>query len=784
MSQIRQCVRVATLALALTPAAVLAQSAADTTPTITIIGSTPFPGSGIDIDKIPGNAQSISASDLTREGSADLTGTLSNRIGSININDNLADQFQPDILFRGFEASPVLGTPQGLAVYQGGVRINEAFGDTVNWDLFPSAAIDRVDVVSSNPVYGLNALGGAVIVTMKNGFTFEGAEGEVEGGSFGQRAVTLQYGVNDGIYGFYIAGKALDEDGWREFAKDSTRQLYSDFSIHTDRLTFDASFTGANNRLFGQGSAPVQELAISRALVFTGPQNNFNQLEFLTLNAAYKVTDSFTIDSNFYYREYRQTISNGDTSDYESCTSGVGLCQSDGVTPVTDNLGNTLPDLSQGGTVPIGQNDAEWIHTVGYGGTVQATWTEPLFDHGNHFVIGGTIDHASTDFQSTTQIGVIDAALTVLPSGLFVTTPEGTNFSATPVGLNAVNNYYGLFATDTFDVTDALSVTVSGRFNVAEIDLYDQLGTNLNGDNRYSRFNPAAGFAYKILPNMTAYAGYSETNRAPTASEIECSNPLLPCLLPSNLASDPPNLKQVVAHTYEAGLRGKFQLPALSDGRFSWNLSLYRTDLDDDIYGISTSLSTGYFQNIGSTRRQGLEASLNYSGEKWSIYTSYALVDATFQSPLPLNSPSNPMADANGNIFVQVGDKLPLLPEHHIKAGVDYRVLPQWTVGATMTYASSSYYRGDDANLNAQLPGYEVFNLHSTYQATENVEVFANIQNLFDARYATFGTYGDPTGVGAPGIPAGAMTNDPSVDNRFQSPAAPVAIYGGLRVKF
>ncbi len=784
MSEFRLCLRVATLALALTPSAVLAQTAADAVPTITIIGSTPFPGSGIDIDKIPGAAQSISAADLSREGSADLIGAINNRIGSITINDNLSDQFQPDILFRGFEASPVLGTPQGLAVYQGGVRINEAFGDTVNWDLFPSAAIDRVDIVSSNPIYGLNALGGAVIVTMKNGFSFEGAEGEVSGGSFGQRSTTLQYGVNDGMFGFYIAGKVLDEDGWREFTKDATRQLYSDFSIRNDRLTFDASFTGANNRLFGQGSAPVQELAISRALVFTAPQNNFNQLEFLTLNGAYQATDTLSIDSNFYYREYRQTIANGNTTNYTSCASGTGLCQSDGVTPATDNLGNALPDISQGGTVPIGENDAESIHTVGYGGALQATWTQALFGHGNHFAAGATIDHASTDFQSTTQIGVIDSALTVLPSGLFVTTPEGTAFSATPVGLKAVSNYYGLFATDTFDVTDALTVTVSGRFNVAEIDLYDQLGTNLNGDNRYSRFNPAAGVTYKILPNMTAYAGYSETNRTPTASEIECSNPLLPCLLPSNLASDPPNLKQVVAHTYEAGLRGKISLPSLADGHFAWNFDLYRTDLDDDIYGISTSLSTGYFQNIGSTRRQGLEASLNYSDAKWSIYTSYALVDATFQSPLTLNSPSNPFADANGNIFVQVGDKLPLIPEHHIKAGVDYKIFPEWTVGATMTYSSSSYYRGDEANQNAQLPGYEVFNLHSEYRATENVEVFANIQNIFDARYASFGTFGDPTGIGAPGIPAGAGTNDPSVDNRFQSPAPPAAIYGGVRVKF
>ncbi len=141
-----------------------------------------------------------------------MTGALNSTLGSISINDDSADPFQPDILYRGFEASPVLGTPQGLAVYQNGVRINEAFGDTVNWDLFPDIAIDRVQLVSSSPVYGRNALGGALTVTMKNGFTYPGGDLELAGGSYGQRSVTGQYGVNSGMFGFYVASRALDWD--------------------------------------------------------------------------------------------------------------------------------------------------------------------------------------------------------------------------------------------------------------------------------------------------------------------------------------------------------------------------------------------------------------------------------------------------------------------------------------------------------------------------------------------------------------------------------------------
>jgi outer membrane receptor protein involved in Fe transport len=153
-------------------------------PTVTV-QATAIAGNAIDIDKIPAHVETLYSADLSRIGPSSLAGSLDSRLGSVNVNDNLDDPFQPDILYRGFEASPVLGTPQGLAVYQNGVRINEAFGDTVNWDLFPDVAINQVDIVSSNPVYGLNALGGAISVTMKNGFTYQGAEVEGSGGSFG-----------------------------------------------------------------------------------------------------------------------------------------------------------------------------------------------------------------------------------------------------------------------------------------------------------------------------------------------------------------------------------------------------------------------------------------------------------------------------------------------------------------------------------------------------------------------------------------------------------------------
>jgi iron complex outermembrane receptor protein len=761
----------------------------DTLQTI-VVTATALPGTAIDIDKIPGNVQILSTADLIREGSASLTGALNSGLSSVNINDDLDDPFQPDILYRGFEASPVLGTPQGLAVYQNGVRINEAFGDTVNWDLFPDIAIEQVELVSSSPLYGLNALGGAISVTMKNGFTYQGADAELSGGSYGQRAVTAQYGVKSGALGFYVAGRALDWDGWREFSSDRMRDIYAVLSMHADAATVDLSFTRADNTMNGQGSAPVQELAVNRSLVFTGPQTNINTLDFFTLNGTVKLTDAWSLQTVLYYRQFAQTVSNGNTTSYQACTNTPGiLCQPDGVTPLTNSSGQMLPDISDGGTLFIGENDYELIQAWGRGATLQATDDESIAGLENHFTLGAAVDYASTSYFTGAQIGVVNSQLLVLPSNLIVDTPENSqaaidNGDPVPVSVDSINRNLGAYFTDTLNLTPALAVTASGRYNIAHVDLADQLGTNLDGNNRFVHFNPALGASYKLLPTLTLYGGLSQNTRTPTASEIECSDPLTPCLLPTNLAGDPPNLRQVVARTTELGVRGKSSIAAASAAEVSWNLSVFRTLLEDDIFGIATSVSQGFFQNIGDTRRQGIEAGINYRGERWSGFANYSLVQATFQSPLTVPSPSNPYQNALGDIQVEPGDHLPGIPEHRLKVGADVKLIPDWTLGATANYVSSAYYVGDESNQLAPIPGYTTVNLHMSYKPIEHMQFFASINNLLNRKYATWGILSDPTGIGAPGIPANGVTNGPGVNNRFVSPAAPFEAFGGVRITF
>ena len=751
---------------------------------VVVTGTTPVPGLEVDADRFPGNIQSVIPDSTGGNAGGTLTSTLDDRLGSINVNDALADPFQPDIQYRGFAASPVLGTPQGLAVYQNGVRINEAFGDSVNWDLVPDLAVQRVDLVSGTPLYGLNALGGAVALTMKTGFTQQGLEAGLSGGSFQQRAGTLEYGRHGRQLGFYAAARILDQEGWRLHARDEIRQYYAALSVRGDGRALDVGYTHGGNHLAGQGAAPVQSLALSRASVFTGPQANANTLDLLTLNASQDLGAGQAIQGVAYASDFRQLVDNGNRSDYTGCTSATAtglLCQPDGETPLLDAAGAVVPDLTDSGNTAIGQLDYNATHSSAWGASIQFASSRKPMGHGNAFASGITLDVARSTFQSRSTVGVLDASLLVRPSPYVVNTPEGTAYLATPVQLGARNQSLGFYATDTLDVTPRLAVTVSGRYTRATVSLADRRGTALTGTSRFGHFNPAAGATWRWTPALTAYAGYSMNNRAPMPSEIECSDPLQPCLLPSSLAGDPPTLKQVIAHTIEAGVRGR-SAASIADARFAWNAGLFRTQLDDDIYGVATSTGTGYFRNIGRTRRQGFEAGVQFKGRRWSASGQYSHVDATFETALTINSASNPYRDAQGNIQVQPGDRLPLIPADRLKASVAYAISPSWNVGVNVSVVGRAWYRGDESNRNPPLPGYAVLAINSSRRFGPHVDLFASIRNLLDARYASYGLLSDPTGVGAPGVPADAAPGDAGLDTRFQSPAMPRAFFGGLRI--
>ena len=395
-----------------------------------------------------------------------------------------------------------------------------------------------------------------------------------------------------------------------------------------------------------------------------------------------------------------------------------------------------------------------------------------MFGLNNHVVAGVSFDGAQTEFGATSYVGGLtnDSRVFIGP-GVVIDEPGDNE----PVRVGISDAYYGLFATDTLNVTDRLAVTVSGRFNSAQINLNDQSGGDLTGNHAYNRFNPSAGVAYQVTPWLTAYASYAEANRAPTPAELSCASPEESCSLANFFVGDP-DLKQVVAHTLEAGVRGS--LKAFGGARLSYNLGLFHTDLDDDILFVNSPVEgRAFFTNIGDTQRQGVDVGLQLKTQRWLAYLQYAYTDATFQTPFTANSGDNPQADDDGNIAVRKGNRLPGVPQNQVKFGLSYRVTQKWTVGGTGIAASGSYLFGDEANLTPKLPAYVTLNLNTQYQLTRNIQLFGQVQNVTDQRYYTYGTFSPTTSV--------FLAQAPNATNpRSYSLQAPVGGFAGVRVTF
>jgi outer membrane receptor protein involved in Fe transport len=736
---------------------------------------TPTASSGIEADKVPAAINAVGASQIEQTNSLNIADALQQHVPGIFISDTTGNPFQPDVQFRGFVASPLPGTPQGLAVYQNGVRVNEAFGDTVNWDLIPTAAIRSVTVVTNNPAFGLNALGGAVNVLMKDGFSYKGAEINTMGGSFGRIQSSAQWGKQIDNFAVYGALEGLHDNGFRNFSPSDVRRFYGDVGYKNDGSEFHLNMGVADNRFGATATVPVELLQQYWGATYTTPQITNNRVGYVNLTGKVEATPTWTIDGSAHVRVFDHKTLDANPTETQPCAANPGLlCFNDDFTPANGLNGVQLVNPFPAGAV-LGEIDRTTTRSVTTGATLQATNKDELFGHNNQFMIGASIDSGVTRFGASAELGTIGPNFVVTGSGIFLGR-SGNPFSIGPVDLRATNRYSGLYALDTFDVTDAFSITAGGRYNVAHIVLEDQIGTELNGDHTFTRFNPIIGGTYKVTPNLTAYAGYSEANRAPTPLELGCADPARPCIIGAFLISDPP-LKQVVSHTVEAGLRGSTELNV---GTLGWKLGAFRADNKDDILAIPSNQlqGFGYFQNVGATRRQGIEAQVTLTAKALQLYASYALVDARFLDALQLGSHS-PFADSNGNIQVVPGNRIPAIPRNRIKAGLDYSITDALKVGGDALFVGSQYFVGDESNQAPRLPAYAVFNLRASYQVDKTVQIYGRIDNIFDNRYATFGTFFDTTAV--PNFANGGL---PFTDARTVSPARPRSFYAGLKATF
>jgi iron complex outermembrane recepter protein len=719
----------------------------------------PAPFGQNSLARVPSNVQRIQSGVLEEQAPLGLHDALLARLGSATLNDVQNNPLQPDLQYRGFTASPLLGTPQGLAVYQNGVRVNEPFGDLLQWDTLPTFAVAELQVLpGANALYGPNALGGSLALRMKDGFRNPGYRIEGWAGSFARYTATAEYGHAFGEWAVYAGASLFGERGFRDHSSSSAGNLYADVRQRTSDHEVALNVSYASTDLYGNGPVPVELLATSRREVFTWPDNTKNDALLIVAEGQQKFGDHLNLQGTAYLRHGLRETYNGDEGETEYCSEdSQELCDEDGEPLRTETQQAVIAAVPYDGLFNRTETDSQ-----AYGGSLQLSANGPLGSLGNLLIAGASYDGASNAFLQRAELGYITADRTILGQNVFL---AGDEFRTE---LEAWNQLVGVYVSDTLNVSDSLAITASARLNWARLELDDRTGTALDGEHTYARVNPAFGVTFAPAPRVTVFASYGESNRAPSASELACADPDAPCRLPNAFIADPP-LDQVVSRSVELGVRGRFgpRRAPLLEG----SLSLFGARNSDDILFVAGSrVGTGYFRNSGTTQRVGLELGLAGAAGSVDWYASYTLLRATFESSLTLPAADHPEAD-DGVIEVAPGDRIPGLPTHSVKAGVTVAPLRGLRVGLSTIAQSSQPYRGDEANLLEDLDGFVTLSAHASYDLFAALRLLVKAQNLLNAEYETFGVIADPSDV------------LPGADNpRFVSPGPPLGVWVGIEL--
>ncbi len=819
-------------------AASAAQPAVPAVQRVEVVGAAPGGGMEVPRDQIPANVQRASGDDLERSHAADLSAYLARHLASVHINEVQGNPFQPDLSFRGFVASPVLGTPQGLSVYLDGVRLNQPFGDVVSWDLVPRTAIASLTLMpGSNPLFGLNTLGGALAIQTKDGLSDPGASAQILAGGHGRRAAEFEAGakLGGGWHG-YATGNRFSDAGWRVDSPSDVRQLFAKLGHRAQADSLELTVAWADNRLRGNALQEQGLLARAPASVYTLPDTTHNRSLLFNLAGTHALGSGWTASGNAYQRRVRSLTLNSDANGQAlgraltqpdaaeraalaaagysgfplggadaantpfpswPCIAQVLLASADPATGVPMTRCNAILNRSD--------NDQS-----NHGLTLNLAWTGSLAGHLHRALVGVALDQSRVRFSQGSQLGYFNPDRSVSALAAFVDGSELADDGSAydnRVALSARSRSASLLGSDTLALDARSHLTLSARYNRSAVHNRDAITPgggpgSLDTDQVFARWNPAVGLTHAASPGLTAYAGISQGSRAPSAVELGCADPASPCKLPNAFAGDPP-LRQVRVNSWEAGLRGKLA------GEGSWNLGLFHADSVDDILFVADAQSgSGYFKNFGRTRRQGLEAALRTRLPGGiSLGANLTLLDATYQSAETLNGAGNSRNDSalaglpgqDGNIAIRPGDRIPLVPQRLLKLNLDAPLAPGWNLTADLSTQGPSLARGNENNQHqsdglyylgpGRSAGFAVLNLGLDWQALPGLNAFAQVGNLADRRYASAAQLGlsafDANGrYRAQPLPVAANGVYPLPRSTFLAPGAPRLLSLGLRWRF
>lgn len=756
---------------------------------IVVIGVSPLPGLNVPADQVPLNVQSAQADDMQEVHGRSVTTLLRDNFQGVNLTQSQGNPWQANLFFHGFTLSPLLGSPAGISVYMDGVRQNESFAETMNWESIPDFAIHDVELVpGSSPLYGRNTLGGALLLTTKSGFSDPGGAAEVSGGSWNRAAESIELGTHGERFGLFVGAANEREAGWRDYSPSHVQQVFLRGDWRPDGATDIAlSYLGTHAKLYGTQTLPIEWAGTQKA-AFTWPDFFVNDLRQISLLGTHQLNLHWAVQAHAYLRTSWSDGFDSDTADFDAYSRdedgplgyavdgpydprSVGRFFYSGVTPRYDprDPAATINNV-------VASNASTGVHTRAWGAAVQAVNDDAWWGHDNQLTVGTSLDAGSTAFTQFLQPAFFPyepslrgETVGLLPFALTPLTDAGTSIRD-----------YGIWFAEVLALTDAIHLTAGGRYDHSTISVRDRSGRNpgIEGRQTFSRFNPSAGVTWKITPALTAYANYDEGMRTPSPIEIECARPEAPCALPNDFTGDPA-LEPVVAHTLSSGLRG-----TLAHGAVRWNLSPYYTRVDDDILTIFTSGSShGYFANVPETLRKGVDIGVGGQTGRLEWRVNYSYTEALFASAFEEQSEDNSSADGDGAILVRRGNRMPGVPRSSATIAAEYHATPEWSVGGNLRAYSGQYAAGDENNrdIHGELPGYAVLDLDLTYRPTARLSFFVKVVNVFDRRYFVSGQLSrnifdtpnrlvDFTGRGTPTL--------------FVTPGAPRGYFVGVRYGF
>ena len=742
---------------------------------IEVYSPTALPSIGLPVNDVPYAVQTVTGEEIREQPGVSIADYMVNNLEGVTVNEVGGNPYQLEINYRGYNATPIMGNPQGLSIYVDGVRQNMPFSNNVLWDTIPDFAIDDMQLVGgSNPVYGLNTLGGSLSLQTKSGRTFDKNAIEGSTGSWGRNTGLIESGgvSEDNKYDYYAGYSYFQEDGWRKPSPSEVQQGFAKLGYEDEDTRIDLSYTGAHNSLVGNGMVPKYLLGDDLEGVHTLIDKTRSQYNQVQLAGTEFLSDTLMASGNIYWRNLDQSTYNGDLNDEYCEEDDVGEEEGEGC--------DTLADVNEN----EGVINRSTTKSDAYGVNGQLTFDEDLLDRRNQFIFGAAFEYSKVNFEQSSQdIATLD------PSGFFSgATAEKEQTS----GLTGKTYTTSIFATNNHALNDQWSINTAARYNYVDIRNEDTLNgeggaTSLTGDHDFDRLNPSVGLTYTPTDTLSTYASYNEANRAPTSIELGCANPDNPCTLPTQMADDPP-LEQVVAKTFEAGARGRFT--SFLNSNTSWNISGYSATNHDDILFIYTEANTtaGYFDNVEETTRKGIDVGLSTAFETWTISMNYNYVKAQYGTDLTLVSENNSSAD-DGAIQVEDGDYLPNIPKHSFKLRTVYKPDPAWHLGATMTAFSSSYMMGNenqenDSSVNglqSEVPGYAVVNLDSEYKFSNILngwKIYAKVTNLLDNKYYTGGRIAESR------VNADRSFSEEEIATASLVGGAPRAGWVGLRYEF